>query len=100
MQRFISWRNFSLLIAFADLWRVRVYDHGVWYVLFADGLALVFINFPKEIDALTFGQWVPDAGKINAHTPPFLIAGFGWLVLSAVTAVLFFTDWLKIPAAH
>jgi hypothetical protein len=95
MQRFITWRNFAFLLVLADLWRLRLYEHGVWYVLAFDGLALAFVSFPKEIDDLTFGHWIPESGKITAHTPAFLIAGFGLLMLLAMTAALFFTDFLR-----
>ena len=101
MQQLITWRKFAVFLLFLHLWRVRVYDHGVWYILISDGVALAFIMFPKEIDDLTFGQWTPGEGipaKIDAHTPPFLIAAFGWFMLLAITAMLFFTDWLKMPA--
>jgi hypothetical protein len=98
MRQFINWRVLALLLALAHLWRLSHYDRGLWYVLLFDGLALVFINFAKEIDDITFGQWTPDAGKITAHTPAFMIAGFGWLMIVAMTFGLFFTDWLKAPA--
>jgi hypothetical protein len=98
MRALFTWRNFALLLVFAHLCRLSFFDHGVWHVLLFDGLALALIMFSREIDDMTFGQWFPDAGKITAHTPPFLIAGFGWLMLLANTAMLFFTNWLKMPA--
>src|ERR1700691_5446022 len=102
MQQLITGRNFALLLALADLWRARVYDHGIWYVLMSDGLALVLIFFAEEIDDLTFGQWVQGMGmpdKIDVHTPPFLIAFFGWVMLLLNTAMLFFTHWLRSAGA-
>jgi hypothetical protein len=89
MRALLTWRNFALLLAFAHVWRVSFFDHGVWYILLFDGLALVFIHFARAIDDLTFGQWTLDSGKITARTPPFMIAGFGWLMLLAMTVVLF-----------
>jgi hypothetical protein len=95
MPYLISSRNFAFLLTIADLWRVRSNANGVWYVLITDGLALVFICFAEEIDDLTFGQWVQSAGsKIDVHTPPFLIAFFGWIILFLNTAMLFFTGWI------
>ncbi len=94
MPYLICSRNLAFLLSIADLWRVRAYDRGVWYVLTSDGLALIFIFFADEIDDLTFGQWVGQgAGKIDVHTPPFLIALFGWVILLLNTAMLFFTAW-------
>lgn len=94
MAYLLSWRHCAFLLTIADLWRVRAYDRGVWYVLTCDGLALICIFFADEIDDLTFGQWVGEgAGKIDVHTPPFLIAFFGWVILWLNTAMLFFTHW-------
>ena len=97
MQQLLTWRNFALLLTIADLWRTSIYAHGIWFVLIVDGIALVFICFADEIDDLTFGQWFEGIGipsKIDAHTPPFLIAFFGWAMLVLNTAMLFFTNWL------
>ena len=94
MPYLISSRNFAFLLTIADLWRVSSNANGVWFVLIIDALALVFICFADEIDELTFGQWVGrGAGKIDVHTPPFLIALFGWVILLLNTAMLFFTAW-------
>jgi hypothetical protein len=96
MQSLLSWRNFALLLTIADLWRARIYAHGIWFVLIVDGIALVLICFSEEIDDLTFGVRFQGApGAIDTHTPPFLIAFFGWLMLLSNTAMLFFTDLFR-----
>jgi hypothetical protein len=101
MHYFFSWRNFAYLLTVADLWRVRIYDRGVWFVLIVDGIALVLICFAEEIDDLTFGQWFQGApSEIDIHTPPFLIAFFGWVMLVLNTAMLFFTGWLKFAGQN
>jgi hypothetical protein len=100
MPYLISSRNFAFLLTIADLWRVSSNANGVWLVLIIDALALVFICFADEIDDLTFGQWVGQAaGRIDVHTPPFLIALFGWIILLLNTAMLFFTAWIG-SASH
>ena len=82
-------RLLVLLIVLADLWRALHVVDLVWAVVICDGLAEVLIFFAGQIDDLTFGS----SGKgyqIDRHTPPFLIAGFGWLLLLGFSAALFF----------
>jgi len=100
---YLGGRNFAFLLTLADLWRASSYADGIWYVLILDGLALVLICFAAEIDELTFDQWVQGTGmpgKINVHTPPFLIALFGWAILLLNTAMLFFTGWIGSAGRH
>ena len=102
--RYLIWRSSPLLLTVADLWRVRSYSNGIWYVLITDGLALILIRFAPEIDDLTFGLGVGPSwmsiDKINVHTPPFLIAFLGWIVLLFNTAMLFFTHWIEPLGRH
>lgn len=57
-------------------------------ILLVDGVALVLIYFPDTIDDLTFGTYVR-GGLIDSHTPPFLIAAFGWVIMLTLAAVLY-----------
>lgn len=54
--------------------------------VFGLGLALcgcaLLVWFPDEINNLALGEWTRGA-QINVPSPPFLIAGFGWVVLIA-----------------
>jgi hypothetical protein len=78
-----------LVIALADLWRAQPDTDLVWAVVICDGAAAGLIFFAKQIDDITFGT-TQRGGKIDAHTPPFLIAGLGWLLLFGFSTLLFF----------
>jgi hypothetical protein len=72
------------------------YENGIVYVLLVDGLALALIFFAREIDDLTFGAAARGVGltdRVDAHTPPFLIAMFGWLLLLFNTVMLLVLAW-------
>ena len=60
----------------------------MYLAVFGNGLALLFIWFPEAIDDLTFGMRTR-GGQIDAHTPPFLIAAVGWILLALITWFLF-----------
>jgi hypothetical protein len=84
----LSRRFLAFAILCADLWRASATPHLVWVVLLCDGVALVLIVFAAQIDEFTFGT----SGRgytINARTPPFLIAGFGWVLLIGFSTLLF-----------
>jgi hypothetical protein len=83
-----------LFIVLADLWRAVPNVDRVWAVIICDAAAAGLIFFSNEIDDLTFGT-TQRGYQIDSHTPPFLIAGFGWLLLLGVSALLFFG-----PLAH
>ena len=61
---------------------------GIWSVVLVEGVALILIWFPNEIDEYTFGNTGLRV-QINKHTPPFLIAGVGWILLILFTVLLF-----------
>jgi hypothetical protein len=49
---------------------------------------VLLIWFPAQVDDYTYGLW--DRGnRIDAHTPAFLISGFGWMVLLLLAVLLF-----------
>jgi hypothetical protein len=94
--KFVTWRHTAFLITAAGLWHVRSYPRAMACALFGDGLALIMIWFPAAIDELTFGQWTR-GGQIDAHTPPFLIAAVGWILLVLITYLLFSHGWAAMP---
>jgi hypothetical protein len=50
-------------------------------------IAVVLIWFPEEVDEYTLGLWY--AGyKIETHTPAWMIAAVGWLLLGGLCALL------------
>jgi hypothetical protein len=55
--------------------------------LLVDAVAFVLILFPAAIDDLTFGM-NSRGGQIDAHTPPRMISGIGWVLLLVMPAVL------------
>jgi hypothetical protein len=78
-----------LVIILADLWRAMPSHDLLWAVVLCDGVAAGLIFFAKQIDEITFGTW-QRGYQIDRHTPPFLIAGFGWVLLLSFSALLFF----------
>ena len=86
--QYATWRNLSLLVAAAGAWHVRSHPHEVYAAVFGGGTALILIWFPQMIDDLSIGQWTR-GGRIDAPTPPFLIAAVGWVLLGVVTWFLF-----------
>ena len=90
--QYVTWRNFALLATAAGVWHVWSYPRGMYFAVFGNGLALILIWFPEAIDDLTFGQWTR-GGQIDTHTPPFLIAAFGWILLALTTWFLFTVGW-------
>ena len=51
------------------------------------GGCLSLIWFPDDVNDLTMGSWTKGA-QIDVPTPPLMIAGFGWLVLLAISIVV------------
>jgi hypothetical protein len=84
---FPSSRWVVLLIFLADLWRALPNSDLVWAVLICDGAAAGLIFFARQIDDITFGT-TQRGYQIDSHTPPLLIAGFGWLLLLSFSALL------------
>jgi hypothetical protein len=61
---------------------------------FVCGTACFVIWFPEFIDELTFGM--TRAGKkIDAHTPAWLIASVGWVLLGLHLLARFSPGWLS-----
>jgi len=80
-------RSLSLAMVAMSLWAAWPKRAGPWAVLIVEGVALLLIWFPSQIDDYTFGM--TDRGnRINVHTPAFLIAGVGWILLTLFTVVL------------
>src|SRR5882724_7163862 len=92
MTGFIS-RSLSLAVVAAALWRAWRIHLGLWYVVLEVVPILALIWFPEQIDDLTFGSW-RGGYRIDAHTPAFMIASAGWLLLFLSAFVLFDPDLL------
>lgn len=73
-------RVLSLLVIAVSLWFAFPTQRGGWYVLLILVPSLVFIWFPEQVDEYTFGTW-RHGYRIDAHTPPVMIAVAGWLLL-------------------
>src|SRR4029079_7212046 len=73
-------RALSLLLVLASLWRAWPDSLLIWYVMLIGGPGLVMIWFPALVDDLFFGTW-HEGYRIDAHTPAFLIAAVGWVLL-------------------
>ena len=53
----------------------------------------VLIWFPEFIDDVTFGTWRVGY-QIDSHSPRFLIAAVGWVLLATQVASAFRPGWL------
>jgi hypothetical protein len=84
-------RWLSLAIFVLALVETRHSPRATWL---SGAIALVCIWFPALVDDVTFGT--TRAGyKIDTHSPPWLIAGCGWLLLLIQASSSFFPGWLS-----
>jgi hypothetical protein len=93
MIRLVS-RILSLVVVAAALWRVWDVHTGPWYVVLVVIPALVFIWFPETVDDYTFGTWAY-GNRIDSHTPAFLIASLGWVLLFQYSIELFVPNFFQ-----
>ena len=80
----------SGIIALIGLIEAFIHFHShilLNYCLFTV-IVLVLIWFPDEVNDYTVGLWI-DSYKIENPTPPFMIAGFGWILLLLINGSLF-----------
>lgn len=89
----ISSRTVALLLSGFALYRWRPHDSSMAYFLFALLVALVLIWFPEKIDEYTFGTWTK-GNRIDVHTPPLMIAIFGWMLLLVEVVVVTHPEWI------
>lgn len=85
-------RSLSLAVlaaAYARAWHIGL---SPWFVTLGAAPLLLLIWFPSEVDEFTFGAWY-QGYRIDSHTPPVLIAWFGWILLLLFTGLLF-SPWL------
>jgi uncharacterized membrane protein YoaT (DUF817 family) len=66
---------------------------GGWYVVLGVVPSLLFIWFPEQVDEYTFGAW-RDGYRIDAHTPPVMIAVVGWILLLLDASFVLAPDFL------
>ena len=85
----LTWsRVFSLVVLATAYLRAMHVALSLWYVTLVAAPLLILIWFPCEVDELTFGMWY-EGYTVDTHTPPVLIAAFGWLFLLLFAALLF-----------
>jgi hypothetical protein len=88
----LSSRSLSIILAIVVLYRMWPNKDGLVSIAIAMAAPLVLIWFPDLIDEYTFGTW--DKGnRIDAHTPPVMIAMFGWVILLLEASVVFDPNW-------
>jgi hypothetical protein len=83
-----SHRSLALVVVLATLIWAWPKFGLMWAIALVDGIGLVLIYFPDTIDDLTFGTFTR-GGQIDAHTPPWMIAGIGWILIILMVAALF-----------
>jgi hypothetical protein len=92
---FARWVSLILAIPAAAVAVVRLPGKECFSLGLLLFVALILIWFPKDVNEMTLGLW--HAGyKIDAPTPPLMIAAFGWAILIvasfAVAAIGFHAD--------
>jgi hypothetical protein len=94
------WVSLIIAIPVAAVAVVRLPGKECFSVNLVLFVALILIWFPQDVNEMTLGLW--HAGyKIDAPTPPLMIAAFGWVILvvtSFAAAVGFHgdTDWPEL----
>ena len=92
--RLLQGRFIALIIAaltFAGAWP---HAQLLWAVAFVDGVALFLIWLPDKIDDWTFGAYLR-GGEVKSHTPAWMIASFGWILLLLLIVLLFWPALLS-----
>lgn len=92
----LSHRSFAVAFVFATLVLAWPRSDLMWAIILIDGAGLVLIYFPDTIDDLTYGSFTR-GGQIDSHTPPWMIAGVGWMIIMLMAIVLF---WTKRALRH
>jgi hypothetical protein len=91
--RLPSSRWLSIIVAVASLYRVWPNATALLRVVLIMAVPIVLIWFPEQIDEYTFGTW--DRGnRIDTHTPPAMIALFGWVILLLEASIIFNPTWV------
>ncbi len=80
-------------VAYVGAWPLHT---GLWLVTLGCAPLLALIWFPRQIDALTFGDWYRGY-RIDSHTPAILLAALGWILLLLFAAALFVVGFLGKP---
>lgn len=92
-------RSLSILVVAYTAWQAWPFRSGEWYVVLEVVPVLAFIWYPETIDEMTFGT-TRSGNLINAHTPAFLIAAVGWvLLLLGASSVVAPTAWCRLFGA-
>jgi hypothetical protein len=70
------------------MFRVLPNSSGLVGVLLAVTPPIILIWFPEQVDDYTFGLWYK-GNRIDSHTPPLMIAIFGWALLLLEASAIF-----------
>src|SRR5271165_3857175 len=89
----LSSRSLSIVVAVAALYRVWPNPSALLRVALIMAPPMVLIWFPEQIDEYTFGTW-HRGYRIDAHTPPAMIAMFGWVILLFEASIIFDPTWV------
>lgn len=89
----LSSRSLSIIVAAAALYRVWPNAAALLRVAIIMALPIVLIWFPEQVDEYTFGTW-HRGYRIDAHTPPAMIAMFGWVILLLEASIVFDPAWV------
>jgi hypothetical protein len=94
------WISLIMAIPAAAIAVVRLPGKECFSLSLALFVALLLIWFPRDVNEMTLGLW--HAGyKIDAPTPPLMIAAVGWAILIAVSfAVAAGFDAATDPPSH
>ena len=92
LTRLVS-RLLALVVAVAAMLRVLPNSSNLVRVLLAVALPTILIWFPEQVDEYTFGTWYK-GNRIDSHTPPLMIAIFGWTILLLEASVIFDPAWI------
>lgn len=85
-------RSLAVLVAVATLLRIGTKSAALLY-LCALIPPIILIWFPEQVDEYTFGLW-DQGNRIDSHTPPLMIAIFGWFILLLEASIIFYPSWL------
>jgi len=82
-----------MVVAAVVLLRIWPNKDALVRIAIAMVVPLLLIWFPEQIDDYTFGSWYK-GNRIGVHTPPLLIAMFGWVILLLEASIIFDPTWV------
>jgi hypothetical protein len=91
-------RSLTFIVVAASVLRVMPDLEGSALIFLALAPPIVLIWFPEQVDEYTFETWYK-GNRIDSHTPPLMIALFGWILLLLEASVVFAPKWVKWESA-